>query len=102
MSDCHQPFRRLAYIGFFLALFSVSLTTLASAQADDTVPKVEWFIGYQWLNPGGNVPDQNTPPNAFKAPSLDKGLGTNVSYNFTRNLSLEGNYGGNWSTNFLI
>jgi len=59
----------------------------------DAVPKAEWFIGYQWLNPGGNVPDQNTPPNAFKLPSIAPGMGTNVTYNFTKNLGLEGNFG---------
>jgi hypothetical protein len=69
---------------------------LLTAQSDDTVPKVELFIGYQWLNPGGNVPDPSTsPPTAVKLPSLPKGFGTNVAYNFTKNLALEGNYGVN-------
>jgi hypothetical protein len=71
----------------------IALPSLLNAQTDDTVPKVEWFIGYQWLNPGGNVPDSSVPPLAVKLPSLAKGFGTNVSYNFTKYLALEGNYG---------
>jgi hypothetical protein len=82
----------------------IALPSLLNAQtapkssSDDTVPKVEWFIGYQWLNPGGNIPDNSfSPPVAFKLPSMAKGFGTNVAYNFTNNLALEGNFGGNWS-----
>ena len=29
---------------------------------------------------------------------MSDGVGSNVSYNFTKNLALEGNYGGNWKT----
>jgi len=66
-------------------------------QSDDVVPKWEWFIGYQWLNPGGNVPDQSTPPLAIKLSSMSRGFGTNVAYNFSNNLALEANYGGDWN-----
>ena len=43
---------------------------------DDVVPKWELFIGYQWLNPGGNVPDQSTPPSALPSscPRSSQGL----------------------------
>jgi outer membrane protein OmpA-like peptidoglycan-associated protein len=74
-------------------------------QSDDTPPKVELFLGYQWLNPGGNIPDQTPPPAgplAFKLPSIAQGFGTNLSYNFTKNLALEGNYGGDWNRNASI
>jgi len=74
-------------------------TAPKASTSDDTLPKVEWFIGYQWLNPGGNVPDQSTPPNAVQLPSLSKGGGSSVAYNFTKNLALEGNYGVNWNGN---
>jgi len=73
------------------------LLNAQTAQSSDTVPKAEWFIGYQWLNPGGDVPDNNTPPNAFHLPSIAPGAGTNVSYNFTNNFALEGNVGIDWN-----
>jgi hypothetical protein len=74
----------------------------STVQSDDAVPKVELFLGYQWLNPGGNIPDHNVPPNAFKLPSISQGFGTNLSYNFTRYWALEGNYGGDWNRNASI
>src|SRR5258708_26916312 len=108
MSLCHETYRRCASAALVPALVLVALPALLNAQtaapkaptvqSDDAVPKAELFIGYQWLNPGGNVPDQSTPPLAVKLPSMAKGFGTNLSYNFTRNLALEGNYGGNWNS----
>ena len=99
MSRCQETYRRCATGALVLAIALLALPTLVNAQtlrSDDTVPRWEWFIGYQWVNPGGNIPDGSTPPLAIKAPSSATGAGTNVSYNFTKNLSLEGNYGGNW------
>ena len=98
MSLCHETYRRCASFALVLALVLIALPSLLNAQtaqSDDTVPKAELFIGYQWLNPGGNVPDQSTPPNAIQLPSMARGFGTSLSYNFTKNLALEGNYGGN-------
>jgi hypothetical protein len=106
MSRCHETYRRCASVALVLALVLIALPSLlnaqtapkaSSAQSDDAVPKAELFIGYQWLNPGGNIPDRSTPPNAFKLPSIAKGFGTNLSYNFTKYLALEANYGGDWN-----
>jgi hypothetical protein len=57
------------------------------------VPKAELFVGYQWLNPGGNVPNNDSPPGPFHLPSIAPGIGTNVSYNFTDNFAGEVNVG---------
>jgi hypothetical protein len=108
MLPCHLTYRRCAKNVLLLALVTLVLPSLLNAQtatppktstvqSDDAVPKAELFLGYQWLNPGGNIPDQNVPPNAFKLPSISQGFGTNLSYNFTRYWALEGNYGGDWS-----
>jgi outer membrane protein OmpA-like peptidoglycan-associated protein len=115
MSLCHKTYRRGANLALVLALVLIALSTLLNAQAapapkaapgsSDDFPKVELFLGYQWLNPGGNIPDQTPPPAgpfAFKLPSISQGFGTNLSYNFTKNLSLEGNYGGDWNRNASI
>jgi opacity protein-like surface antigen len=108
MLPCHLTYRRCAKNVLLLALVTMVLLSFVNAQAapppktstvqsDDAVPKAELFLGYQWLNPGGNIPDHNVPPNAFKLPSISQGFGTNLSYNFTRYWALEGNYGGDWN-----
>jgi hypothetical protein len=109
MSLGHETHRRCTSAALILILILIASAVLlnaqtapaskaATVQSDDTVPKVEWFIGYQWVNPGGNIPDLSvSPPVPIKAPSMSHGFGTNVAYNFTKYLSLEGNYGGNWS-----
>ena len=110
---CHLTCRRCAKNVLLLALVALVLPSLLNAQtapppkastvqSDDAVPKAELFLGYQWLNPGGNIPDHNVPPNAFKLPSISQGFGTNLSYNFTRYWALEGNYGGDWNRNASI
>src|ERR1017187_537362 len=94
MSLCHETYRRCASVALVLALVLIALPALLNAQTapapktstslGDETPTVEFFLGYQWLNPGGNVPDQNTPPLAFKLPSIGQGLGSSVAYNFTK------------------
>ena len=105
MSLCRETYRRGASMALVLAVVLIALPSLLNAQtapkaptpgSDDDFPKAELFLGYQWLNPGGNIPDQTPPPAgplAFKLPSISQGFGTNLSYNFTKHLSLEGNYG---------
>jgi hypothetical protein len=103
MSACHQNYRRGACAALVLAIVLTALPALLNAQtapapkastsSDDAVPKAELFVGYQWLNPGGNVPNNDSPPNAFHLPSIAPGVGSNVSYNFTDNFSGEVNFG---------
>ncbi len=110
MSLCHEIYRRCASLALVLAIVLIALPTLLEAQttpapktsstSSDDFPKAELFIGYQWLNPGGNIPDQTPPPAgplAFKLPSIAQGFGTNLTYNFTKIWGLEGNYGGDWN-----
>ncbi|MGA3087150.1 MAG: hypothetical protein ABSD75_00970 [Terriglobales bacterium] len=112
MSPCHQTYRRRSILGLVLVLVLIALPALLNAQttpppkapsaSTDDVPKAELFLGYQWLNPGGNVPDQTPPPAgplAFKLPSIAPGFGAAVSYNFTSLWSLEGDYGVDWNHN---
>ncbi len=111
MSPSHQAYRRCATVALVLAIVLTALPAMLHAQTapapktssmstEQVVPKWEVFVGYQWLNPGGNVPDQTPPPAgplAIQLKSLDKGIGASLSYNFTRYFSLEASYGGNWS-----
>jgi len=99
MSLCHICARRAAF-ALVLAVAVIALPPVLiaqSAQSGDTVPKAELFVGYQWLSPGGNVPDQNNPPAAFKLPGIAPGMGTSLTYNFTKYLGLEGNFGFDYS-----
>jgi hypothetical protein len=111
MSLCQKTNRGCASVALVLALVLIALPSMLNAQtaapnaptvqSGDTFPKVELFLGYQWLNPGGSVPDQTPPPTgplALQLPGEPGGFGVNVSYNFTKNLALEANYGENWKT----
>lgn len=97
MSLCHQSYRRIAGLLVVLAIFLAVVPVLVFAQ-EENPPKAELFVGYQWLNPGGNIPNTAfTPPVAFKLPSIPQGVGTSLAWNFTKNWALEGDYGGNWN-----
>ncbi|MGA9527914.1 MAG: hypothetical protein WBS24_07360 [Terriglobales bacterium] len=103
MSLC-QTYRRWASFLLVLAVILIvapavtnaqapQSTNAPSAQTSDATPKAEIFLGYQWLNPGGNIPDGSTPPQAFKLPSVAQGAAANVAYNFNKWWSLEGDWG---------
>jgi hypothetical protein len=104
MSRCHLTYLRCASVALVLVIL-IALPSFLTAQttpapkpvpmtSDDAVPKWDLFLGYQWLNPGGSVPDANSPPNSIQMPSLAKGFTTSLSYNFTKMFAVEGNYGG--------
>src|SRR5208283_3036087 len=62
---------------------------------DQTSPKWDLFGGYQWTYPGGNVPDPSNPgsANGIRPPSLGKGGGGALTYNFDQHWGLEGDIG---------
>ena len=62
MSLRHQT-HRSAVFALVIAFLLAALPAMMIAQSSETAPKAELFVGYQWLNPGGNVPDFNVPPN---------------------------------------
>ncbi len=87
----------------FLTLVFILISSLASAQ--QTPPKFDIFAGYQWLNPGGNVPggpDGNGGVLPFKLPSMGKGGGLAFGYNFHPNFALEGDIGLNLKDQFDV
>lgn len=91
--------RRVLFAGLLLMLAVVVAATAASAQ-EEPYPKVDIFVGYQWLNPGGTIPAPFFPPtNPFpvKLPSIPQGVGAAGAYNFTEHFALEVDYGGNWN-----
>lgn len=97
-----QGCRRSACVALLMAIVVVLLPSLLSAQ-DDTVPKVDLFLGYQWLNPGGTVlvgsnPPFQPPPSpvAVKLPSMPIGYGVTGTYNFDKWWGLSIDVGGNF------
>ncbi len=89
---------RRHWLGLFLTL-SLILCSNAVLSQQQEPPKAELFAGYQWLNPGGNIP--GGPDGAggvlpFKLPSMEKGFGLAFGYNFHPNLALEGDFGANY------
>ena len=93
MSLCPQTYRRCASLALALAVVLVALPAVMSAQSEEAPPKAELFVGYQWLAPGGDIPDANQPPEPLKLPSAPQGAGASLAYNFTKYLSLEGDWG---------
>jgi outer membrane protein OmpA-like peptidoglycan-associated protein len=94
--------RTNASITCILAIVAVLLPSWLSAQ-DENPPKVDLFVGYQWLNPGGTVPvgsippfQQPLPPVATKLPSMSVGFGTTATYNFDKWWGLSIDVGGNF------
>ena len=82
MSRRHQTYRRCAALALVLAVVLLALPAVLNAQ-DETPPKVDVFVGYQWLNPGGTVPEG---PDAIgvKLPSLPAGAAGTLTYNFDK------------------
>ncbi len=81
----------------FLAVPLVTTNLVAQVAADD-VPKVQLFLGYQWLHPGITVPFPFQPvdtPVGHTLGDISEGGGASVTYNFTHYLGLEGDYGAN-------
>jgi outer membrane protein OmpA-like peptidoglycan-associated protein len=79
-------------------VFFASLLVSSSGLAQSNLtPKWDLFVGYQWENPGGNVPfgDPNNPV-AFKLPAMAKGFGSTFGYNFDPHWGLEFDLGHDW------
>ncbi len=86
----------------FLSVLAVLLISVAALAQEESTPKFEIFVGYQWLHPGGTVPSPFHSPSAPVAQKLDdipQGAGASLTYNFTPHWGLEGDYGGNSNEN---
>jgi outer membrane protein OmpA-like peptidoglycan-associated protein len=77
-------------------LISGLLTFSCVAYAQEEAPKADFFVGYQWFDPGVTVPTSATPFTASKLPSMAKGIGGTATINFSKYLGLSFDVGGNW------
>ncbi len=98
MSLCRGKRRLFALSGFLLGILAAGLTSTIALAQDEKAPKADFFLGYQWLNPGGNlpVPGTSNPVQGQSAPTAPRGGGFAFAYNFSRSLALEGDTGVNF------
>ena len=76
MSLWLQTYRRSAGLALVTAIVLIALPVLMKAQVDNQeAPKAELFVGYEWLNPGGDIPDRSVPPNAVHMSAIPQGGG---------------------------
>src|SRR5258708_10454845 len=81
------------------------VSSTATAQDADAVPKYDVFIGYQFLNPGATVTSPNgttSNPQPRTLPDMPKGLGAAFTYNCNSAWGLEGDVGSNGKTNDFL
>jgi hypothetical protein len=82
-----------------LLMLTVVLLSAVTLAQDVETPKDEIFVGYQWLHPGGTVPN---PFGNYNAPTgqtlsdMTAGFGAAYTYNFQKFFGLEGDFGYNW------
>jgi outer membrane protein OmpA-like peptidoglycan-associated protein len=86
--------------GATIAILVVLIATTTALAQDETTPKADVFVGYQWLNPGGNLPIPGTTQST-SAPTAPRGFGGAIAYNFFRPLALEVDSGVDWGKNGL-
>ena len=88
----------LTILSLILPVFLVPAVALAQ---DVETPRYDIFAGYQWLHPGGTVtapPPNFSSPGRLKIPDMPKGFGTAFTYNWTKFVGLEGDFGYNWDS----
>src|SRR5258708_35159125 len=84
--DCMSLCRVVRTQAFSFACLLLVVAALSGTNAlaqEPITPKVDVFVGYQWLNPGGSVPTPGDPLTPFKLPSINNGFGASAPYNFT-------------------
>jgi len=92
---------RRAVLAVSTVLAMLLLCSAAFAQSDSAPPKWDVFAGYQYLHPGGTVPESAGDPNnptPFKLPGMSKGVGGAFTYNFDPHWGAEVDTGYNRDT----
>lgn len=83
------------------AVLWLTIAIVASAPAllaqNESTPKYDVFLGYQWLHPGATIgfgdPNNPTP---YKLPDMSTGFGGTFAYNFDPHWAGEIDFGHNW------
>jgi hypothetical protein len=80
-------------------MLAVSLLPCTAFAQSDSNPKWDVFVGYQYIHPGGTVPNAFGDPNnpvPYRVPDMQKGFGSALTYNFDPHWGLEFDLGHNW------
>jgi hypothetical protein len=64
MSLRHGRGAACVLLAAFCSLLAVGLLSAAAVAQEEETPKVDLFLGYQWLHPGATVPSPFQPPTA--------------------------------------
>src|SRR5690242_9264409 len=98
MSLCRHAHRSRVRSSGLLLLLMTGLFALTALAQDSKPPKADVFVGYQWLDPGGDVPIPGNPfnPSVQHLHGIAQGWGGAITYNFNRYWGLEGDFGGNY------
>jgi len=80
----------------------ILISSVGFAQNETTTPKWDLFAGYQYLHPGGTVPESTSNPSnptALNLPDMAKGIGGALTYNLDPHWGAEVDTGYNRDTN---
>ncbi|HYL15207.1 MAG TPA: hypothetical protein VEV41_19370 [Terriglobales bacterium] len=92
---------RVMLTGSLLMILIGVISIVAQAQ-EEKPPKMDIFGGYQWLNPGGNVPaNVGGTIQSTKLPSMPHGFGLALGLNPHPNIGLELDFGSNFRSGGL-
>jgi outer membrane protein OmpA-like peptidoglycan-associated protein len=90
---------RQALLWLIFALTSVLLTGASLNAQDDSNPKYDLFVGYQWLHPGAKVPNpfsSTMNPSTNPLPDMPAGFGASFTFNVDPHWGVEADFGHNW------
>jgi outer membrane protein OmpA-like peptidoglycan-associated protein len=98
--SCNGRIGRLIAAGLSLlcaALFCVAFISSPAFAQTDATPKWDVFAGYQWIHPGGSVPDPTSDPTNPTPLKLQDGSGGGaaLTYNFDQHWGGEVDFGTN-------
>ena len=88
-------FSKLLLISLCFSCAVFFMDSTAKAQ-DESTPKYDIFLGYQWVHPGITLTAPGLTPTTTltqKLPDMPQGGGGSITYNFRRYLGLEGDVG---------
>ncbi len=99
MIGCTKGASRSVLAGLVAALVVVSLCGSALAQ-DQSTPKWDLFVGYQYALPGATAPTpfgDPSNPTPYDVPNMGKGFGSAFTWNLDKYWGAEFDLGHNWS-----
>jgi outer membrane protein OmpA-like peptidoglycan-associated protein len=83
------------------AIVALALISASAFAQSDSNPKWDLFVGYQYLNPGANVPTPfgtSSSPTPYHVPAMSAGFGAAATLNFDPHWGLEFDLGHNWGS----